>query len=174
MKTYVIKNQKDLEKHKDEFGYHIKGNAEFEINGIMEFDDQLKIDGYLYIKAGGSIKAGEFIKAGGSIEAGEFIKAGGSIEAGWYIDAGGYIKAGEFIKAKQGITAFLHITCKLSLNVGLRIFAGVCNWRNITDKDKTITCKKLENGEIAYGILNETGLEKEKLITLSNGAKVSE
>ena len=43
------------------------------------------------------------------------------------------------------------------MTVGKKIFAGVCNWRDITDEEKTIKCKKLVSGEIAYGILKEIG-----------------
>ena len=126
MKTFVIKNEKDLEKYKDDLGYHIKGNAEFEYSA--EFTGRLLVDGYLYIKAG------------------EYIKAGGSIEAG----------------GSSGIIAGLSITCKTTLLFGLRAFAGVCSWKDITDEDKTITCGKLEKGTIEYGILKETGLPEEK------------
>jgi len=43
----------------------------------------------------------------------------------------------------------------------LRLFAGTCNWRDINDEEKTVTCGKLLNGIIEYGILVETGLEEE-------------
>ena len=46
----------------------------------------------------------------------------------------------------------------------MRLFAGVCNWRKITDEEKTVTCGKLENGTIGYGILKETGLPEEPTI----------
>ena len=132
------------------------------------------------IKAGEFIEAGEFIKAGWSIKAGEYIKAGEFIKAGWSIEAGGSIKAGEFIEAGEsikaggsieagesikaggssGIVAGLSITCKNSLSFGLKAFAGICSWRDITDEEKTITCGKLEGGTVEYGILKETGLEE--------------
>ena len=133
MQTFVIKNEKDLEKYKDDYGYHIEGHAEFEYSA--EFTGRLLVDGYLYIEAGGYIEAGE------------------------YIEAGGYIKAGE----SSGIVAGLYITCKTTLSFGLRAFAGTCSWREISDEDKTITCGKLEKGTIEYGILKETGLEEEKI-----------
>ena len=64
MKTYIIKNDKDLLKFKDDYGYKIDGNAEFEYSA--DFTGRLLVDGYLFIKAGGSIEAGEYIEAGGS------------------------------------------------------------------------------------------------------------
>jgi hypothetical protein len=192
MKTYIIKNQKDLDKFKDDYGYKIDGNAEFKYSAF--FEGRLLVDGYLYIKAGESIKAGGYIeagwyiKAGGSIEAGGYIKAGGYIEAGGYIkaggyieaggsiEAGGYIKAGGYIEAGDyyGISAGLSITCKGKLSLGLKAFAGICTWREITDEEKTITCGEFDGGVVEYGILKETGLPEEKMITLSNGKKVSE
>ena len=150
MQTYIIKNQKDLNKFKDDYGYKIDGNAEFEYSAI--FEGRLLVNGYLSIEAGGSIKAGWSIEAGGS------IKAGGSIEAG----------------DNYGISAVLSITCKGKLKFGSKAFAGICTWKNISDQEKTITCGKFEGGVIEYGVLIETGLPEEKMITLSNGKKVSE
>jgi len=36
----------------------------------------------------------------------------------------------------------------------LRIIAGVCNWRKVTDEDRTVTCGRLLGGEVV-GILVE-------------------
>jgi len=144
MQTYIIKNQKDLNKFKDDYGYKIDGNAEFEYSAI--FEGRLLVNGYLSIKAGESIKAGWSIEAGGSIEAGD----------------------------NYGISAVLSITCKGKLKFGSKAFAGICTWKNISDQEKTITCGKFEGGVIEYGVLIETGLPEEKMITLSNGKKVSE
>ena len=158
MKDYVIRNERDLEKYKDEFGYHVQGNAEFKYSA--SFNGRLLVDGWLTIeadgsiKAGGSIEAGEYIKAGWSIEAGESIEAGGYIEAGLSIEADGSIKAGAFF----GIVAGLYITCKKELKCGLKVFAGICTWREITDEEKTITCGKFEGGVVEYGILHEVGM----------------
>jgi hypothetical protein len=148
----------------------------YEFNGDIITEESLEIDlgekwlkvtgsivSKMSIKAGGGIKAGWGIKAGGGIEAGWGIKAGGGIEAGegieagLGIEAGGGIRAGGGIKAGEGIEAGLNIICKSSLSCGLRIFAGTCNWRIPTDEEKTITCGKLEKGEVAYGILKEVG-----------------
>ena len=96
-----------------------------------------------YIEACGSIYAGGPIKAGESIKAGEYIKAGGS----------------------SGISAGLYIIAKLTINCGINIYAGICTWRKIEDKEKTITCSKLENGHVEYGILNETGIVEKKKVT---------
>lgn len=72
----------------------------------------------------------------------------------------GCIKAGEGIKAGLGIKAGFSITCKLLLKFGIKIFAGICTWRQISDAEKTITCGKCE-GRVEYGILKELGMPKE-------------
>lgn len=82
METYIIKSQKDLDKYKDDFGYHIEGNAEFEYPA--EFTGRLLIDGYLYIKAGGYIEAGEFY----GISAGLYIACKGTLSFGLKAYAG--------------------------------------------------------------------------------------
>lgn len=106
------------------------------IDGNVEFKIPIKINGRLEVT--------------GYIEAGEFIDAGTFIKAGEYIEAGDY----------YGISAGSYITCKGVLKFGLQCFAGICTWREITDKDKIITCERMEGGTIEYGILKET--EKEK------------
>jgi len=187
MQTYKINTQEEMEQFKDDLGFNVDGNLE--VNCTLDFKGRLLVKGYLLIKAGYSIKAGgwieagswieagiwikagSWIEAGDSIEAGYSIKAGGSIEAGDSIEAGSWIEAGDWIKAgswieagsSYGISAGLQITCKGILKYGLKCFAGVCVWREITDEEKTITCGKHEGGRIEYGILCETGLEESKI-----------
>ena len=120
-------------------GWRYRFDDDIETTESLEIDLDMGLFITGSIEAGGSIKAGEFIEAGGSIEAGESIEAGGS----------------------YGIVAGLSITCKTTLSFGLRLFAGTCNWRDINDEEKTVTCGKLLNGIIEYGILVETGLEEE-------------
>ncbi len=77
------------------------------------------------------------------------------------INVTGYIlsNAGTYIKAGWGIVSFLSISCKLELSAKLRIFAGVCNWRKISQDDEKIICGKLVSGEVAFGTLEETGID---------------
>ena len=133
MKTYKVASMKEMEQFKDEYGYKVDGNLEASCH--LNLKGRLLVEGYLSIEAGGSIKAG------------------------WYIEAGGSIKAGEH----KGISAGLYITCKGVLKYGLKCFAGICVWREITDDEKTITCGKHEGGVIEYGILKETGIENEEV-----------
>ncbi len=108
------------------------------------FDGHIEIEGNLgYVKFISLSVKGHIIAA-----------AGTGIEAGWGIEAG------------------LTVSCKLTLKVAYRIFAGICFWRKtVNDEDKTITCGKFEGGDVAYGILKETGLPDEKKESLS-GKKV--
>jgi len=163
---------------KEDFRYVFNGDIEtaecLEVDLDMELfvTGSIKAGGYIkasksieaggYIEANWSIEAGGFIKAGWSIEAGGFIKAGGSIIASKYIEAGGYIIAGWDIEAGGlfGIVAGLSITCKGTLSFGLKAFAGICSWKEVTEEEKTIACGKLEGGVIEYGILKETGIEE--------------
>ena len=109
------------------------------------------------------IKLDDWLEVTGYIEAGEYIKAGWSIKASWSIEAGGYIEASEYIEAGYGISAGLYITAKSTISCGLKIFAGICTWKNIEDSDKTITCSKLISGTVEYGLLKETGEAKKKI-----------
>ena len=182
---------------KEDFRYVFYGNIETTEDLEIDLDMGLFVTGSIeagrYIKAGRSIDAGESIKAGEFIEAGESIEAGGYIEAGEYINAGWYVEAGEFIEAgryikagwsidagesikaggyieaggSSGIVAGLSITCKGTLSFGLKAFAGICSWREISEEEKTITCEKFNGGVVEYGILKETGLEEDRKIELS-------
>ena len=117
----------------------IKGDYKTEHS--LFFAGKIIVTGTLQVKF--HIEAGEGIEAGWGIEAGEGIKAGEGIEAGSGIEAG------------RGIVCGLFITCKKTLKFSLRVFAGVCWWREISDEEKTITCGKLEGGKVAYGIVKE-------------------
>ena len=77
------------------------------------------------------------------------------------LDMGLFITGSIEAGGSYGVVAGLSITCKTTLSFGLRLFAGTCNWRDINDEEKTVTCGKLLNGIIEYGILVETGLEEE-------------
>ena len=86
-------------------------------------------------------------------------------DLGWtlfaHIRVSGYIlaKSGSGISAGDGISAGLTIICKKVLNFRFQIFAGVCRWKKTNDEDKKIQCLRLEGGEVAYGILEESKKE---------------
>ena len=161
--------------------------------GCVRFSGDVKASGYILAKEGSGIKArlgieaGLGIKVGLGIETGWGIKAGLGIETGYGIKAGYGIKtksgikagwgieardgivaedgivAGWGIKAGLGIRAGYGISCKLELDIGLRIFAGLCLWRKPTEDEMKIICGKLISGEVCYGKLIETRGHKEKV-----------
>jgi hypothetical protein len=142
--------KKDFKDIKDSYYKEYCGKQD-----ISDFDGNIEIESNLGYVRFNSIKAKGYIVA----EAGSGIKAGEGIEAGWGI------KAGEGIEAGSGIKAGLSISCKLSLNIFARIFTGLAIWKrssDLTDEEKTITCGKLENGEVCFGILKEIGLPEDK------------
>ena len=165
MKTLKI-TKKDIKEtefyYKEYIGEDVSnfnGNIEIEKNlGYIKFIS-IKANGSIIAGNGSGIKAGWGIEAKQGIEAGWGIEAGQGIKAGWGIEAGQGIEAGSGIEAGQGIKAGLSITCKQSLKAGYRIFAGTALWlKEVSEEQKTITCEKLESGEIAYGILKENKL----------------
>lgn len=103
------------------------------------------------IEARGKIKAGTSIKAGGTLRAGQGIEAGAGIRSESKIVSGGAITAGE------GVEAGLSIECSDTLEAGLRIFAGVCLWKEPLEEEKKISCAKLVRGTVAFGRLEEHG-----------------
>ena len=85
-----------------------------------------------------------------------------------------YQKIGGDSNVKKGRCVMLSISIKGIMKTGLRIFAGVCNWREVTDKDKTITCSKKEGGVVEYGILKETGEQKRTIDFDGKKVEISE
>lgn len=107
----IDKNSKDI-KQLENGDYVYNGNIEVE-DLIIDLDDRFVVNGF--------IKVERQMESNVTIEAVDYIKAGSSIEAGDGILAMLWIKANTYIKAR------------------LRIFAGLCNWRNIKEYDMTIT-----------------------------------
>ena len=140
---------------------------------MKDYKKERNIEGSLIIKGNliltGDLTVEEEIDVTGCIDCnGYFIKAGGFIEAGGSIKAGGSIEAGYC----YGIQAGLSIICKGTLSFGLKAFAGICTWKEITDEEKTITCSKLEGGGVVeYGILKETGESDTVEITVEGKTK---
>ena len=85
------------------------------------------------------------LRAAGSVRAlaGSGIKAGSGIEAGWGIEAGSGIEAG------WGIEAGLSVSAKF-VAVRLRIFAGLCLWRQPTREEMQIRAE-VRSGTVAFG-----------------------
>ena len=108
-------------------------NGDYVFEGNLESKENIEIHLNDRFVIRGSITTEKSIIAECGIEAGEGIKAGCGIEAG------------EGIKAGWGIEA------------GFRIFAGTSVYRSSKNCIKTISCKRLIKGEIAFGQLIERG-----------------
>jgi len=134
MKIFTITKEHTNEKNEyigpdlSDFDGHIEADENLR---CVRFKS-LKTTGYIWFKAGSGIEAGSGIKAGWGIEAGE------GIEAGWGIEAG------------------LSIKCTV-LASQLRIFAGLCIWRDPNPDEMVIECERLEKGTICFGNLVEKG-----------------
>ena len=125
-------------------GPDFEGNVEIAENlGTVRFRKGVYVTGYILAGAGSGIKAGSGITAGNGITAGWGITAGDGIEAGW------------------GITAGNGIECKGELSFNYKLFAGTSPWTD--SADKYVRCGKLVKGTIAYGDLEETGMEDDKV-----------
>ena len=172
--------------------YELKGDLISDEDIKIELDMNLYVSGSTEagwgitagcgIEAGWGITAGDGIEAGCGIEAGWGITAGDGIEAGWGItagdgitagcgiEAGDGIEAGWGITAGDGITAGLTITAKW-LDIGLRIFAGLCLWKIPSEEKTMINVEEIKNGEVCYGKLNILKPKEIKEMTISEISK---
>ncbi len=106
------------------------GNRNYFIKGDLIVEEELEVNLDVWLEVEG------LIKVKGKIISNKTIKAGRYIEAGY------------------SIVAMLQITAKSYISARLRIFAGTCSWKSIEEKEKTVTCSALKNGEIVFGTLN--------------------
>src|SRR3990167_2184129 len=122
------------------------------------FSKSIHIKGRLEVKAYFAV---ESILIDKSEEVGEWQTVGGSQTVGWSQTVGesqkvgGSQTVGGSQEVKDGIVVGLSITVQGTMTVGKRIFAGVCNWKDISEDERTITCEKLVSGEVCYGKLKE-------------------
>lgn|SRR3990167_912092 len=146
-------------------------NGKIEINGMLESGGEIKTGGSIRahkiaakgkIEAGCDIKSetcisgGSYIISGGNIESSSYIKAIGDVESGGYIRSDGDIISGGHIKCGLSLISGFSINCESYLRVENRIYAGASTWADIIlDKNKIISCEKLEKGEIICGLLRE-------------------
>jgi len=103
----------------------------------------------------------------GVLEANEAITANGDIEAGQIFGAsiqttGGLVSTGRIvcdeIQVAEGIVSWREIEVSGNIECGKRIFCGIdTEFTGDNPVHRTITCSKLLSGEVAYGILVETG-----------------
>ena len=131
-----------------------------EIGGYQEIGWYQKIGEYQ--KIGKYQEIGEYQEIGWYQKIGEYQKIGKSQKIGWSQKIGEYQEIGGNATINQGIVVGLSIKVKGTLKFSKRLFAGVCNWRDITEEEKTITCGKFDGGKVEYGILKEIGIPEVK------------
>jgi hypothetical protein len=115
---------------------------------------------------GGSQKVGEFQEVGRSQVVGEFQKVGEYQKVGWYQVVGWYQGIGWYQEVGWDLTVH---SSKVSLysKVGGKykaegkVFIGVCEWKETTKEEETLTCGEFISGDIKYGYLEEVGLLEE-------------
>lgn len=145
-------------------GDYIDVDLGIESWGSVKADEEIKTGGDITsrwnVKAGGDIDVGGMMKADINVIATRSIGVHGNIEADGGIVSGGIIRSGGAIKAGEGIVAGGSIECKSTLSFQYKLFAGVCPW--FSHSAKTVSCRKLLSGTIAYGDLIETGIPREE------------
>lgn len=169
--------------HSITFGFNNSATAKDSIEAGSDIFCELGIRAGGNILAGGNVEVRGDIVAGRSIRVGGDINTGGNIEANWEIRVGGDIKAylgievsgdlivggnvevrdgsieaRDFIEVAGGmvvsgaIIAGLTITCKF-IDSGLRIFAGICSYKNPKREEMQIITQEVRRGIIAFGEL---------------------
>ena len=121
-------------------------NGDYVITGDLISDEDIEIELDDWLRVTGSIISKKTIRIKKTIVAGNRIEAGDGIKAGLSIDC-------KWIKAR------------------LRIFAGLCTWKNPSEEEMTITCEELKEGIIAFGRLNLIPKKEIKKMTVSEICK---
>jgi len=159
----ITKDYKGLERQENG-DYILIGDLISDENIEIDLDDWLRVTGRIESKK--TIITKKTLVSGCDIKAGCGIEAGCGIKAGDGIEAGCDIKAGYGIEAGCGIKAGLSIICKW-ISSKLRIFAGLCIWRQPTEEETTITCEEVKEGTIAFGKLNLIQKKEVKEMTVA-------
>lgn len=127
-------------------------------NEAVYFENDIEITGNLKVK---------YLKAEKSINVHKFYNVEQWEEVGGSQEVGGYLKA-------KSSRIGLYSKVKKEYQVEGKVFIGVCEWRETTEDEETLTCGKFISGNIKYGKLKEIGLEVEQDIELTPIAKIDE
>jgi len=133
---------------KDYKGLERQENGDYILIGDLISDENIEIDLDDWLRVTGRIESKKTIITKKTLVSGCDIKAGCGIEAGC------------------GIKAGLSIICKW-ISSKLRIFAGLCIWRQPTEEETTITCEEVKEGTIAFGKLNLIQKKEVKEMTVA-------
>jgi len=131
----------------------------------LKCEKSIKVGGNYIVEKweeiGGYQEVGWYQEIGGYQEIGEYQKIGKYQEIGGYQEIGEYQKIGGSLKAKSSRVG-LYSKVKGEYNVEGRVFIGVCEWKETTEEEETLTCGKFVSGRLMYGKLKEIGLPEEK------------
>lgn len=117
------------------------------------------------IRSGGTVKVGGDIVSISNIDCNNLFCDGNIRSA--VVKSKGYVVSNGNITLK-GIVSGNYIKCYGELMVGENIFAGITPYEHLRDKNKTIYCKKLINGDVCYGILKEGSVPKSDYDSLTS------
>ena len=159
--SYIVHEWEEIEGSQEIGGYQeIEGYQKIgrsqEIGGRQEIEGYQKIEGYQEI--------GDYQDIGRSQKIEGYQEIGSSQEIRDYQEIGGNLMA-------ESSLVQLYSNVKGEYNVKGKVFIGVCEWRETTEEEETLTCGKFIHGDIRYGKLKETGIEDD-MITIS-GKKFS-
>ena len=117
-------------------------------------------------KVGWWQKIGEWQKVGWWQKIGEWQKVGGWQEVGGSQEVGGWQEVGGDLKAGSArISLYSKVGGKYEVKG--KVFIGVCEWKETTDGEETLTCGRFVSGYIKYGKVKETGLREKQQCDLS-------
>lgn len=104
------------------------------------------------IRSGGTVKVGGELTSISNIDCNNLF-CSGNITAPDVKTKGYIISNGDI--TLRGVISGNYIRCCGDLTISENIFAGVTPHEHLRDKNKTIYCGKLINGDVCYGILKE-------------------
>jgi len=137
---------------------YLKAEKSIKVGGNYQVEKFDEVGGSQ--KVGGSQEVGEWQEVGGWQKIGEWQEVGGSQEVGGWQEVGGDLKAGS-----ARISLYSKVGGKYEVKG--KVFIGVCEWKETTDGEETLTCGRFVSGYIKYGKVKETGLREKQQCDLS-------
>ena len=133
------------------------------LDEAVYFENDIEITGDLKVKY---LKAEKSIKVGGNYQVEKFDEVGGWQEVGGSQEVGGWQEVGGDLKAGSArISLYSKVGGKYEVKG--KVFIGVCEWKETTDGEETLTCGRFVSGYIKYGKVKETGLREKQQCDLS-------
>jgi hypothetical protein len=157
---------------------HIKGSA-------VSATDAIEAGSFIHftgeVKSGNYVKAGGFIHCSSNLKTENYIVADGSIFVGGRIECKSCVTASDYIRCNGSVECGIHLQAKGAIWVdgviyagthikchnlqAKRIFAGLCDWKDLSDQEMLVTCWGLiGNTVLAHGKLNIVEKPKELVL----------